>query len=89
MENEIFQEMMKGLTKKQSGIYDYIKKYIEQNSSENDDLLLIGDSRTDYEAAILNNISFVLRRTENNVFMHEMKGIHVINDFTNIKGISI
>ena len=23
--------MMKGLTKKQSGIYDYIKKYIEQN----------------------------------------------------------
>ena len=31
MENEIFQEMMKGLTKKQSGIYDYIKQYIEQN----------------------------------------------------------
>jgi len=69
--------------------HEIVKKYIEQNSSENDDLLLIGDSRTDYEAAILNNISFVLRRTENNVFMHEMKGIHVINDFTNIKGISI
>jgi len=31
MESEIFQEMIKGLTKKQSGIYDYIKEYIEQN----------------------------------------------------------
>ena len=37
---------------------EIVKKYIEQNSSGNDDLLLIGDSRTDYEAAILNNISF-------------------------------
>ena len=68
---------------------EIVKKYIEQNSSGNDDLLLIGDSRADYEAAILNNISFVLRRTEDNAFMHELKGIHVTNDFTNIKGISI
>lgn len=69
--------------------HEIVKKYIEQNSSKNDDLLLIGDSRTDYEAAILNNISFILRRTKNNAFMHKLKNMHVINDFTDIKGISI
>jgi len=61
----------------------------EYNSSKS--AVMIGDSRTDFDAATSNNISFILRKTEENIFMHNVNGIHVINDFNDVddvKGIS-
>ena len=68
---------------------EVVKSYINNHAADKNDLLMIGDANTDYEAAILNNITFVLRKTDDNLPMHALNNIYAINDFNDIEGVSI
>jgi len=57
-----------------------VKKIAKINLISKKDIVLIGDSHTDYEAAVKNDISFLLRKTENNKTLHK-KNIKYINNF--------
>ena len=68
---------------------EVVKSYINNHAADKNDLLMIGDANADYEAAILNNITFVLRKTDDNLPMHALNNIYAINDFNDIEGVSI
>ena len=57
-----------------------VKEITKINLISKKDIVLIGDSYTDYEAAVKNDISFLLRKTENNKTLHK-QNIKYINNF--------
>lgn len=58
-----------------------IQEIVEEYSIDNRKAVMIGDSIEDYQAALDNGISFILRRTELNVRLQEKLDCYMINDF--------
>ena len=48
-----------------------------------DEAVMIGDSYSDYEAALYNNVSFILRKTKLNKLLQEDYNLSIIKDFKN------
>ncbi len=65
---------------------DIVKEELRNNLIEREKYILIGDSKTDYDAAISNDISFVLRKTEDNKRIQMKSDIYMISDFNSYKG---
>jgi len=60
---------------------DAVRLVIDQLSVKSDDALFIGDSRTDYEAARVNDIPFILRRHASNVELLDTEHCEFLDHF--------
>ena len=72
-----FKEVIGAPTKKDNAIKILLKKY----SILPDNSVMIGDSHSDYNAAKVNNIPFILRRTELNVTLQKSLDCCMIYNF--------
>jgi len=62
---------------------DAIKVLLSESSVAPDQAVMIGDSNSDYEAASVNNVPFILRRTSLNQALQEKITCPMIKDFCN------
>ena len=60
-----------------------INQLLTQHKIKLDYALMIGDSNSDYEAAMENRVKFVLRKTELNKNLQKKLKCKMINDFLN------
>jgi len=74
---QIFTKVIGAPTKKS----DAIKQILDKHPIKLDQTVMIGDSQSDYVAAIENDIPFVLRRTRLNQDLQEELNYPMINDF--------
>jgi len=66
----------------------WVKKIINENQSNLNSFLFIGDSMSDYNAAVENKIRFALRNTdENRIIFYNKKDIIRFNDFFEFENI--
>jgi len=65
----------------------WTKLVLKDNQLNNDETVFIGDALADYEAAVSNNIGFILRLTEENINLFSTKNniLLKINDFINFE----
>jgi HAD superfamily hydrolase (TIGR01549 family) len=75
--HNIFKRMIGSPTEKK----DAIKRVLTQYSIDPKKALMIGDSIGDYESALVNNLSFILRRTNLNKGLQQELNCRMINDF--------
>jgi phosphoglycolate phosphatase-like HAD superfamily hydrolase len=75
-----FLEVIGAPTRKSDAIKSLLKKYL---LSENN-VVFIGDSASDYNAAMLNNILFILRQTELNEELQKELNCPMISNFVNL-----
>ena len=60
---------------------EHIKTILERLDCRRDEIIFVGDSRTDLEAASSNDLSFILRKHPGNKDLTKMKNMITINDF--------
>ena len=58
-----------------------IRLIMERNGVASESAVMIGDSRSDYDAAVNNQVAFILRRTDLNQNMQSVMSCLMINDF--------
>jgi len=73
----VFQEIIGSPTEKKTAI----KKILAQYSLNPSNALMIGDSVGDYESSLVNDISFILRRTDFNKELQQELNCKIIDNF--------
>ena len=73
-----FKEIIGAPIKKSNAISSILKKYLILNQ----DAVMIGDSKTDFIAAEENNISFILRKTLENIELQEEISCKMVDNFS-------
>lgn len=65
----------------------WTKKILNEEKFEPKEVVFIGDATTDYDAAMKNDVHFVLREHEDNTIFFKDKDVVRISDFTNFTDI--
>ena len=74
-----FEEIIGAPIKKTFAVKEVLDKYL----IDVDNAVMVGDSSTDYDAAIMNNIKFILRKTKLNQRLQKKLQCKMITDFNN------